>query len=252
MVNFTIVNGQVYTPGLAIVDAPQPNTPLGGGKWTLTPVDFTQYVLTEPPDNLQVAIDVSGNGKLPWPPSESESSTQFHSITLFLTSESKSHNFTISNGTKPASNSSYAYPVLDLEPSSTVKHVNWIWPECLAGDGSSSKDSARGAYNISMHQAFRWNDTDYYTVFDLPISVTNSISKSNDRIDCALLENDLLTAAEIDESSDTLPGQPWVEGVSTTSSSDATQTGSGCHSHAGFKRLVGVSFAMTALLNFLA
>lgn len=34
MGNFTIVNGQVYTPGLAIIDAPQPNTPLGGGKPT--------------------------------------------------------------------------------------------------------------------------------------------------------------------------------------------------------------------------
>ncbi|CAG7964712.1 unnamed protein product [Penicillium salamii] len=231
MVNFTIVNGQVYTPGLAIVDAPQPNTPLGG-------------------DNLQVAIDVSGNGQLPWP-STSDSSTRFHSITLFLTSQSKSHNFTISNGTKPASNSSYAYPVLDLEPSSTVKHVNWIWPECFVGDGSGSKDSARGEYNISMHQAFRWNDTDYYTVFDLPISVTNSISSSDDRIDCDLLENKLLTAAEIDESSDTLPGQPWVEGASTTSSPGAAETGIGSHFHAGFKRIVGAMFAVTAVLHLL-
>lgn len=31
--NFTIINGQIFTPGLAIVDAPQPNTPLGGGKF---------------------------------------------------------------------------------------------------------------------------------------------------------------------------------------------------------------------------
>lgn len=30
--NFTIINGQIFTPGLAIVNAPQPNTPLGGGK----------------------------------------------------------------------------------------------------------------------------------------------------------------------------------------------------------------------------
>jgi hypothetical protein len=29
--NFTIANGQIFTPGLVIVDAPQPNTPLGGG-----------------------------------------------------------------------------------------------------------------------------------------------------------------------------------------------------------------------------
>lgn len=26
-----IINGQIFTPGIAVVDAPQPNTPLGGG-----------------------------------------------------------------------------------------------------------------------------------------------------------------------------------------------------------------------------
>lgn len=31
--NFTIIGGQIFTPGLAIVDAPQPFTPLGGGTW---------------------------------------------------------------------------------------------------------------------------------------------------------------------------------------------------------------------------
>ncbi|KAJ5874786.1 uncharacterized protein N7529_003216 [Penicillium soppii] len=102
-----------------------------------------------------------------------------------------------------------------------------------------------------MHQAFRWNGTDYYTVFDLPISVTNSIPKSDDRIDCASLENDLLSAAEIAESSDTLPGQPWVEGVSTTSSSAATQTGMGNRRHSGSMRIAGVLIAVSAILNFL-
>jgi hypothetical protein len=28
-----IVNGQIYTPGIAIVDSPQPNTPEGGGEF---------------------------------------------------------------------------------------------------------------------------------------------------------------------------------------------------------------------------
>jgi hypothetical protein len=27
-----IVKGQIYTPGIAIVDSPQPDTPLGGGE----------------------------------------------------------------------------------------------------------------------------------------------------------------------------------------------------------------------------
>jgi hypothetical protein len=203
-------------------------------------------------DNLQVAIDVSGNGQLPWPPStQPNASTRFHGINLFLTSESLSHNFTISNSTTPPSNTSYVGPVLDLEPSSTVKHVNWIWPECLVGDGSGSKDSARGSYNISMHQSFQWNGTDYYTVFDLPISVTNSIPKSDDRIDCDLLENKLLTTAEIDESSDKLPGQPWVEGSSTTSSPEATQTGMCNRYHSRVTRVAGLSIAVTAILHFL-
>lgn len=30
--SFTIVGGQIYTPGLAIIDAPQPFTPEGGGQ----------------------------------------------------------------------------------------------------------------------------------------------------------------------------------------------------------------------------
>ena len=29
--SFVISNGQIYTPGFAIVDAPQPGTPEGGG-----------------------------------------------------------------------------------------------------------------------------------------------------------------------------------------------------------------------------
>jgi hypothetical protein len=35
--NFTIVGGQIYTPGLAIIDSPQPFTPEGGGQ---TPSEF--------------------------------------------------------------------------------------------------------------------------------------------------------------------------------------------------------------------
>ena len=183
---------------------------------------YSRLPLTSDSDFLQVAIDVSGDGRLPWPPStqSANSSTLFHNITLFLTSESQSHNFTISNGTVPSNNNTYVGPVLNLEPSSTVKHVNWVWPECLVGDGSSSDGSARGDYNISMHQSFRWNSTDYYTVFDLPISVTNSIPKSSKRVDCALLQNKLWSPSAIAASSDSLPGQPWVQGgVSTYSNS---------------------------------
>ncbi len=30
--NFTIAGGQIFTPGMAVLDSPQPGTPLGGGQ----------------------------------------------------------------------------------------------------------------------------------------------------------------------------------------------------------------------------
>jgi hypothetical protein len=38
------------------------------------------------------------------------------------------------------------------EPSSTVKHINWIWPDCLVGNGDPYwTDSSRGAYNVGAN-----------------------------------------------------------------------------------------------------
>lgn len=66
-----------------------------------------------------------------------------------------------------------------------------------------------------MHQAFRWNGTDYYTVFDLPISVSNGIEKGDDRVDCALLENQYEPGV-MAASNQSIPEQPWVgEGAKT-------------------------------------
>ncbi|KAL5356486.1 hypothetical protein BJX96DRAFT_171658 [Aspergillus floccosus] len=220
----TVVNGQVYTPGLAIVDAPQPYTPLGG-------------------DTLHVAIEVSGNGKL----SSSTSETEFHGITLFLTSNDLSKNFTISNGTSSDSHA-YVGPVLDLEPSSTVKHVDWTWPACLVGDGDGGSGSARGDYNISMHQSFRWNGTDYYTVFDLPVSVTNSIEDSDDRVDCDLLENELLSPAVVAASNDSLPAHPWLPGNSSSDSTQESATNPANRMQSGVKGVVLLAMVAGMLL----
>lgn len=51
---------------------------------------------------------------------------------------------------------------------------------------------------ISIRQNFRLNDTDYYTIFDVPISVTNSIEEDDDRPSCDSLDNELLSPEEID------------------------------------------------------
>ncbi|CAN8099600.1 unnamed protein product [Discula destructiva] len=173
--NFTVSNGQIYTPGFAIVDSPQPGTPLGGSQ-------------------IEVAIDVTANGILPLS-AATDSPSRINNITMFMYSYGTGRNFTISNGT--VANGTYG-PIMQQEPSSTVKHVRWTWPSCLEGNGQpTGADSDRGVYNISIRQNFRLNDTDHYTIFDLPISVTNSIDNSTARPDCDSLNNPLMTPEQI-------------------------------------------------------
>lgn len=133
----------------------------------------------------------------------SDSPSLIQNITIFLSSYDTNHNFTISNGTASADAAALGR-ILSQEQSSTVKHVNWVWPDCLVGSGQpAALDSARGVYNISIRQSFRLNDVDHYTIFDLPISVTNTISSSTAktstgiRPSCAELENPLLSPEQI-------------------------------------------------------
>jgi len=188
-----IVNGQIFTPGIAIVDSPQPNTPLGG-------------------DHLQVALDVSSDGQFQLPPYPSNPVSAIYNITIFLSSYITGWNFTISNGT--AFNGSLG-EIMGQENGSTVKHVNWVWPDCLVGKGTpANNNSARGLYNISIRQNFRLNGSDEYTIFDLPIHVTNSIPAQDNRPSCASLNNTLWNESALVESANNftrIPGTPIQE-----------------------------------------
>jgi len=135
---------------------------------------------------------VTGDGRLGLPPYMTDFMTGFHNVTIFLSSYDTGLNLTITNGTASAGNASLGN-IFDQEPDSTVKHVNWIWPSCLVGDGGSSDSTRRGDYNITIQQNFRLNGTDFFTIFDLPISVTNSISEDSNRPSCDELNNPLLS-----------------------------------------------------------
>jgi hypothetical protein len=54
---------------------------------------------------------------------------------------------------------------------------------------------------ISIRQNFRFNGDNYYTIFDVPISVTNRIEESDGRPPCDSLANALLSPEEIDAGS---------------------------------------------------
>ncbi len=75
--------------------------------------------------------------------------------------------------------------------------------------------SPRGR-QISIHQSFVLNNTNYYTIFDLPISVTNSITADTTppRPNCSVLQNQLLSQAALDASTNTITPDmyPWTNG----------------------------------------
>lgn len=142
-----IVNGQIYTSGIAIVNAPQPNTPLGGGK--ASPNLYNIHLLTLQ-DTLHVSLDVTDNGQLRLPPYPKDSPSGIHNITIFLSSYVTGWNFTVTNGTATANNSTTG-DIMLAEAGSTVKHVNWMWPACLVGVGPpANSESDRGLYNVCV------------------------------------------------------------------------------------------------------
>ena len=101
-------------------------------------------------DFLQVALDVSYDGAIGLPPYPKDAAAKIYNITIFLFSYDTGKNFTISNGTATAGNASLGNIMLQ-EPGSTVKHVNWNWPDCLVGNGAPQKgnsSNARGTYNV--------------------------------------------------------------------------------------------------------
>ena len=134
-------------------------------------------------DNLQVAIDVSGDGRPP--PSPYDVETGLFSITLFLTSYITGLNLTISNGTTIGwLNNSVEPPefgcnnglssdfqnagcqeVMLQESGSTVKHVNWIWPNCLVGDGGANDNNCgSGSDSASIQRCLEGNARGPYNV----------------------------------------------------------------------------------------
>lgn len=225
--NFTIYDGQIYTPGFAILDSPQPETPMGGGMFLSSPQ--TSYIELTTLDTIEIALDVTADGILPLDVT-ADSPSRINNITIFMYSYDTGRNFTVSNGTATANNASLG-EIMIQEPSSTVKHVKWTWPACLVGNGppTAAADSDRGNYNISIRQNFVMNSTNYYTIFDVPISVTNKIKDSTGRADCDSLDNPLLTSEEVDASAVNGVGVLFAPGNSqvVTMKLKNTETGQG-------------------------
>jgi hypothetical protein len=140
----SVVNGQIYTNGLSIVDAPQPNTPFHAGA------------------NMPIAIDISGNGRLDMAASipGSDRSTRFDLLEIFLVSAQTQLNLTIAEGPT----------LLTNESGSTVKHVDYQISTCVPA----------GSYNLTFYETSHINNTAHYTITYLPVTIDN-VHPSSDK-----------------------------------------------------------------------
>lgn len=143
-VHAQLVGGQYFTRGLAISNAPAPNS------------EFTVG------GTIGVSVDVSGNGRLPqgsWGPNSTLPSG-FISLSLYLVSND--HNVTIIDGTDGA--------FLAGEPGSTVKHLSYVIPNCLPA----------GNYDYTYYEVSRMNDTMYFGITPIPIRILNPSGPSGE------------------------------------------------------------------------
>lgn len=95
---------------------------------------------------------MTANGKFGLPPYGDDSPSRINDISVFLYSYTTGRNFTLAHPDEDEDDDSGAIgDMMAQEDGSTVKHLNWVWPDCLVGDGEpSDSDSDRGIYNVRL------------------------------------------------------------------------------------------------------
>ncbi|KAJ7107631.1 hypothetical protein C8R43DRAFT_1044719 [Mycena crocata] len=133
----SLINGQTFTNGLAVIDSPSPSNPGHAGS------------------TISIAVDVSGNGKLQQPASLPGSGlpTSYDSLEIYLVSVQANINMTVSAG--PA--------FLNSESGSTVKHLNWPIPTCISD----------GNYNLTFYESSHFNGQGVFAITAIPIPISN-------------------------------------------------------------------------------
>ncbi|KAI0646991.1 hypothetical protein C8Q79DRAFT_1009143 [Trametes meyenii] len=185
----TLVNGQIFTDGLAIIDAPAPNSPLHAGSTTQVAIDILD------------AVQISGDGKLDQTASipGSDKSTRFDSLEMYLVSYPKKLNLTVSSG--PG--------LLTQELGSTVKHWDFNVSSCIPA----------GSYNLTFYEGSHINGQPFFSITPLPVAVMNDHPTD-------ACTNGTNTLQDFPQPSSPPPRSPWLDGTSIATQPLPTATGS--------------------------
>ncbi|KAF7792998.1 hypothetical protein EIP86_004103 [Pleurotus ostreatoroseus] len=205
-----VVNGQIFTDGLAIVDAPQPGTTLHTGATQSVAIDVRQHLSPSHAGYLALISvsrrQISGDGHLPTSASTPGSSdaTRYDSLEVYLTSFADSFNLTVSSGSG----------LLEQEQGSTVKHINWLIDSCVPS----------GNYNLTFYEASHINGDSFFTITPLPIEIQNTSPTSS----CTNGTNPIQAFPQAQSAPD---HSPWLNSDNTTSNVTYPSTG-GAATHA--------------------
>ncbi|KZP31192.1 hypothetical protein FIBSPDRAFT_925905 [Athelia psychrophila] len=181
----TSVNGQLYTDGLSIVDAPAAlSTYTAGGV-------------------MSIAIDVSGDGKLPMSAVTpgNNAATGYDNLNLYLVSVQTNLNISVTNNTD----------ILTQESGSTVKHINWNVPSCITP----------GVYNLTVYEGSHINNQGYYTITPISLQINNPDQSGQ----CT---GGINTLDSQPQPSSPSPQSPWIQN-STSTGSGTTTTNAASH-----------------------
>ncbi|KAF9452629.1 hypothetical protein P691DRAFT_772085 [Macrolepiota fuliginosa MF-IS2] len=138
----TLINGQTYTNGLAIINAPFPGS--------------EQHVGS----TIAISIELSGNGKLPFAAFTPGSglASSYELLEIYLASSATGLNLTISSGTG-----------LLTGEVGTVRHHDTVLPSCIP----------TGQYNLTFYETSVINSIPCFTITPIPISISNNAGSSS-------------------------------------------------------------------------
>ncbi|KAI5897645.1 uncharacterized protein SCHCODRAFT_02489321 [Schizophyllum commune H4-8] len=159
-----LVNGQSFTFGLSIIDAPFPNSPYTVGSQLPIAIEVRvpSMILSSSSAPHNPRILTSDIDLTP---------TRFDLLEIYMVSAETGMNYTVSSG-----------PGLLENEDGSVRHLNWPIPTCTKG----------GNYNLTFYESSHVNDTAYFII--TPIGVTiNEGDKHSDSDDekCKAMTNDL-------------------------------------------------------------
>lgn len=132
----TPINGQIFTNGLSIINAPAINSEHNAG------------------GNIPISIEVSGNGRVQFAGLIPNSGlpTAYEEINIFLVSAQTSVNLTVTAG-----------PRLLTDEDGSVRHFDYQIPSCIRP----------GLYNMTFYETSRLENTPLYVITPIPISIRN-------------------------------------------------------------------------------